>query len=128
LEDVCIGSAGTWTKNGLEPAPEARQIAEKYGIDLDHVKSKIVDQKLLEQSALIVVMTENQKEALCIEFPQIKSRVTQLPTICEGVDYDISDPFENPEETVENIAEEILRLISTGFDSIYNMVKTASLE
>jgi len=31
LEDVCIGSAEPGQKNGLEPAPEARQIAEKYG-------------------------------------------------------------------------------------------------
>jgi protein-tyrosine-phosphatase len=127
LGGVCVGSAGTWAKNGLEPAPEVRRIAEKHGIDLDHVKSKIVDQELLGQSALIVVMTENQKEALCVEFPQIKSRVTQLSTICEGVDYDISDPFENPGETIENIADEILSLISSGFDSIYDMVRTTPM-
>jgi protein-tyrosine phosphatase len=59
-----VGSAGSWTKNGLSPIPSVKWLQENLGLDLSKHQSRLISQDLLVQSDLIILMEKNQKEAL----------------------------------------------------------------
>lgn len=113
-----ITSAGTWAMAGLPPLPQAIKFAESHGLDISQVRSKEVDQQMLDTSTIIIVMTESQREALVLDFPQVKSKVFLLSEVFEGLTYDIPDPIEQLDETPEELGEEICRLISSGYSRI----------
>lgn len=117
-----VGSAGTWATEGQPPLPEAISFANSRGLSIEHVRSREVSRENLAGAALVVVMTDGQKEALCLEFPEIKDHVVLLTEICAGQEYDIPDPVENPEEQFEDLATEICGLLDKGFERVLDRV------
>lgn len=115
-----VGSAGTWAKDGLPPIPQALRFAKDRKLDIEHIRSQEVNGTLLGKADIIVVMTEGQREALCIDFPQVKDRIFLLSEVCEGETYDIPDPIEKLDETPEELGNEICSLITSGFERICN--------
>lgn len=111
-----VESAGIWAKNGLLPIPQALKYAKTKSLEIDHIRSKEVNKTLLAAADLIVVMTEGQREALELDFPQVKERVFLLSEVCEEQRYDIPDPLEKVDETTEELGEEICSLISRGIN------------
>ena len=118
-----ISSAGTWAQEGLPPIPQALKIAESHGLNISHVRSKEINGALIKAATLVIMMTESQREALSLEFPQWKSKLFLLSEVFEGQTYDIHDPAERLEETTEEIGEEICRLITSGFSRIRGVVR-----
>lgn len=125
-KDWKVSSAGTWAMDGLPPIPQALRFAKNRGLAIDHIRSREVNESLLGEADLIVVMSEGQREALRIDFPQEKERIFLLSEVCDGQSYDIPDPIENLDETPEALGEEISALISSGFESIYNKANQIS--
>ena len=121
-----VESAGTWTEAGM-PAPELTwQIASELGLPrLESHCTRQVDQELLSQFDLIIVMEAGHKEALCIEFPFIKKRVTMLSEIVEGIAYDIPDPAA-PGVDPNEVARELIMLIGEGASKIIHLAESLS--
>jgi protein-tyrosine phosphatase len=117
-----ITSAGTWAQAGLPPLPQAIKFAESHGLNIRHVRSKEIDQAMLEIATIVIVMTESQREALTLEFAQVKRKLFLLSEVFEGITYDIPDPIERLDETPEELGEEICRLISSGFPRIKDAI------
>jgi protein-tyrosine-phosphatase len=87
-------------------------------LEIENVRSQEVDQELLAEANLIVVMSEGQREALDLEFPQVKMKVYLLSEVCEGTSFDIPDPVEKLDETPEELGNEICNLVYNGFNNI----------
>jgi len=121
-----VGSAGTWAKGGLPPIPQALRFAKERELEIAHIRSQEVNGSLLTKADIIVVMTEGQREALRIDFPQVKERIFLLSEICEGETYDIPDPVEKLAETPEELGDEICSLITSGFEGICNQANQIS--
>jgi protein-tyrosine-phosphatase len=115
-----VGSAGTWAKGGFPPIPQALKFAKDRELEIEHIRSQEVNGPLQAETDLIVVMTEGQREALRIDFPQVKERIYLLSEVCEGQTYDIPDPVEKLDETPEELGDEICSLITSGFERICN--------
>jgi protein-tyrosine phosphatase len=113
-----VGSAGSWTKDGLPPIPSAAWMLEHFGLDLSMHHSRSVSRKLLAQYHLVLVMEKNQKEALQIEFPEFSHKVFMLTEVCNGPVYDIPDPVAQSEEMCLSVAQEIIHLIENCFQEI----------
>jgi protein-tyrosine phosphatase len=113
-----ISSAGTWAKKGMAPTPQALRLAKTKELEIENVRSREVDQELLAEANLIVVMSEGQREALDLEFPQVKMKVYLLSEVCEGTSFDIPDPAEKLDETPEELCNEICNLVYNGFNNI----------
>jgi len=77
---------------------------------------------LLEDTTLVIVMTESQREALSLEFPQWKNKLFLLSEVFDGQTYDLLDPVERLEETPEEIGVEICQLISRGFSRLRGLL------
>lgn len=113
-----VGSAGTWTEAGQATIPPARWAKERFGLDLSAHKSQPVSGDLLARYDLILVMENNHREALLVEFPETKGRLFLLAQVAEGVPYDVPDFGNQPGDTFEDIAAGLHDLIDKGFINI----------
>ncbi len=115
-----MGSAGTWTKQGLPPETRALQDARKWGMDIRTHRSRQVNAKILSQSNLVLVMEAGQKEALQVEFPKEREKIYLLSEVADGIPYDIPGPSGPDDATHQEIASELFALIKRGFKNICN--------
>lgn len=113
-----VGSAGSWTEDGLSPIPSNKWSLEHLGLDLSMHHSRSVSRELIAQYDLILVMEKGQKEALLIEYPEMSKKIFMLTELSKGPVYDIRDPIREPEETCFDVAQEIIRLITNSFQEI----------
>ena len=113
-----VGSAGSWTKDGLSPVPSAAWMLEHLGLDMSKHHSRSISRELIAQYQLILVMEKNQKEALQTEFPELNRKVFMLTEICSGPVVDIPDPVSQPEELYLSVAWEIIHLNENCFQEI----------
>ena len=122
--DWIIGSAGTWTKNGLSAAPIAMQIANQLGLkSLEKHITRQIDHELLGQYSLIIVMEINQKEAILSEFPSVEGRIFLLSELATGLQYDIPDPA-HPVNSPQDVGREIKVLIARGKKRIVELAES----
>ncbi len=119
-ENLNTSSAGTWTKDGLPPMPNARKQAEELGLDIQKHRSRVVTKEILEEADLILVMEQGQKEALFNEYPQVKDKIYTLSEATLGIPYNIPDPVEHKDEN--NIPAEICDLIQKKYDKIITLL------
>ena len=121
-----IESAGTWTTNGRPALPVTIQNAERLGLPrLDKHLSRLVTADILKAFDLIIVMEAGQKEALNVEFREVRGRVFMLTEVVSEVIDDIPDPIVLglPADT---IATDLNGLIQTGAEKILELAKTIS--
>lgn len=119
--DVDVESAGTWANEGETAYPSTAWMAENTGLDVAEHRSRPITREILSGCTLAVVMEKNQKEALQHEFADLAERVHLLSEIGGGAEYDIPDPVTHPGETLEGVADEILKLVDARFKEIYRL-------
>ncbi len=112
-----IGSAGTSAADGIMATPFARQVMAARGLNLESHRSRVVTASLFESADLILVMTRNHREALCIEFPQFKHKIHLLSDLIDQT-FDIDDPAGGDEEDYRVCADEMGQIIDKGFQRI----------
>ncbi len=118
-------SAGTWALPRQKLPAEVIADDAALGFDLSAHTSRIVDEAMLRDSALVLVMERGQKEALVTEFPARADRVYMLTEIQGGIPYDIPDPFMSPSDG-RRILRDMCKLIQEAFPQI--MERARSLE
>ena len=112
-----IGSAGTWTDEGLPVIHRVFQQAQKYGLDLGKHRSVEVNREMLSEHALIIVMEKGHKEALCTEFPEACEHIFLLSEIVDNIVYDIPDPAKVMEDA-DDIISELYALLQRGYTAM----------
>lgn len=115
-EGWAVKSAGTWVSHTSKAHPTAIREANKIGLDLTRHESHEITRSMIEETDLVVVMTQSQKEALQIEFPEEKKKMVMLTELSSGMITDIPDPaeigFNDIEAIVRDINEEVVRSYS----------------
>ena len=122
-EDWIVESAGTWTFDG-KPAAEVTKIVMKqlYGVDISDHRTRLVSRPLLRPFDLILVMEVGQKEAICVEFPELKTRVCLLYEMI-GQIRNVGDPMGGSVKDCEDTALEIDGLLTQGLDKIVRLAR-----
>ena len=96
-----IGKAADWevTSAGIHAVPlqlvlpDVLEAGKKLGIDLsDHLSQRVQDLALAEFD-LILVMQENQKQALLNDYPDLREHIYLLSQVLENDSYDFPDHF-----------------------------------
>ncbi len=127
-EQWVIGSAGTWTPEGLvAPAVtlEAARWLELAGME-KHV-TRQVNAKLLSQADLVVVMESGQEEALRYEFPLAAGHIYQISEIVDQMAYDIRDP-DVAEGNAMEVSQALCQLVSRGSGKILELARKLQRE
>ena len=117
-----VESAGTWTQANQPAPPEVLQVMAKRGLDLTSHHSRMVSEEILGEFDLILTMESGQKEALCIEFPQIAKRVFMLSEMA-GPRISINDPIDRSVDGIRDVALEIEGWLTLGKDRIFQLAK-----
>jgi len=121
--DECIvGSAGTSAAEGIMATPFARRVMAERGLDLESHRSRGVTASLLESADLILTMTRNHREALCVEFPQVEHKIHLLSDLIDQT-FDIDDPIGGDEEDYRVCADEMEQIIEKGFQRMVKWAK-----
>ena len=100
-----VASAGLAAAAGSPASAESVQILADRGIDLHGHESQPVTVRLLNQSDRVFTMTQQHREVILREFPELAPRVNVLAP--DGVD--VSDPIGLGVEDYQKCADEIER-------------------
>ena len=118
LLDSCrIESAGTWGHPGLSD-PFAKETARQMGLDIENHSSSLVNKEMLVEARLVIVMEQGQKEALEVEYPQVRGKVRLISRLAGEPAYDIPDPLGQDLAVYLQTGEELQRLIRSAFVTI----------
>jgi len=117
-----VESAGTWTLPG-QSDPLARETALRMGLDIEEHRSRLIDKDLLLEACLVIVMEQGQKEALEVEYPQVRGRVYLFSRLAGESSYDIPDPSGQGLEVYLQTGVELLELMDSAFDTICRILQ-----
>ncbi|MCL2350389.1 MAG: low molecular weight protein arginine phosphatase [Defluviitaleaceae bacterium] len=88
-------SVGAFARNGTAASVNAVAVAyEDYRLDLAAHGAKMVSLPLVEESVLIIAVTQRHKELLLREYSEHADKIHTFAEICEEADAgDVDDPF-----------------------------------
>jgi protein-tyrosine phosphatase len=121
-DKVRVESAGTWTIPG-QSVHLARVTARRMGLDIEQHRSRPVAREVLLEARLVIVMEHDHKEALEIEYPQVRGRIHLLTQLAGEPPSDIPDPAGQDLQAHLQTGQELLSLINSAFDTICLLVE-----
>jgi protein-tyrosine phosphatase len=116
-----VESAGTWTLPG-QSDPSARATALRMGLDIEEHRSILINKELIVKANLVIVMELGQKEALEVEYPQVRGNIHLLSELAGEPPYNIPDPVGQDFEAYLQTGDELHKLVNSAFDTICHMV------
>lgn len=120
-ESYQVRSAGTWTHDGLSASPLALQAMRELGLDIGTHRSHHLTSQDIEEASLILVMTQDHKQALAVEFPQASGKLYLLSEMADK-SYDIEDPSGSDSLILHRTcAQEIKELLEEGYSCILEL-------
>ena len=120
-----IESSGTWAADGEPASGNAILALRGRGLDLSGHQARRVSRTLLEPFQLILVMERNHKEALGIEFPDLRPRIYLLSEMVDQV-FDVDDPYGSGLDDYLATARELEGLLSKGLPKIEELSRHAA--
>jgi len=117
-----ISSAGTWAEPGLPAMPISQAVMSKRGLSIEAHQSRAIEAGLIQENNLVLVMTANHREGLCVDFPAAAPKIILLSRLA-GPAYDIDDPVGKGEEEYESCLAEIAQILDRGFDRLATLAE-----
>ncbi|HZQ09022.1 MAG TPA: low molecular weight protein arginine phosphatase [Anaerolineae bacterium] len=109
-----VESAGTWGVDGSPAAPFAQTVMAECGLSLAEHIARTVSREMIDEAAVILVMTQSHREALATEFPEADTKLHLMSELV-GLEYDISDPYGRSLEAYRLCADDLAQLIEQGY-------------
>lgn len=116
-----IESAGTWGLDGEPAAAGSRTVAAERGQNLDDHRARTVHRQMIHQFNLILTMEAGHKEALQLEFPEMRSHIFQISEMINQV-FDIPDPMGQSVQRFQSTANELDHILRSGMPEIERLV------
>ena len=111
--DWTAKSAGVFAALGAPASGHAIEACREVGVDLSGHQTQPLTPELVEQSKLIVTMTEAHKYHVLQSFPEVGNRVCLINAFgTSKVPADVSDPFGGSLNTYKQTRDEIDRALS----------------
>ena len=120
MEEWTVRSAGTWAIQERGAAQNSIRVLAERGIDISDHRSRMVSSELLKEADLILCMESGHVEALKAEFPEAVGRIHLLSEMA-GESFSISDPYREPLEQYQRMANTVTDLIDGGLQRIIDL-------
>lgn len=91
--EIKSASAGLYALHNDEATPQAIEVMRNVGIDLSQHRSRLVDEKMLQEVDLILTMTDHHCHQLQEQFPHVQHKVYTLAEYAGLPEEDVSDPY-----------------------------------
>ena len=109
--DIEVKSAGIAVSEGDYAANNSIYAMDNVEIDISDHKSKQIDKYLIEESDLIITMSNSHKWAILSDFPDYEDRVFNLLEYAYDQDQDVQDPYGGSLDEYEQIRDELYEAI-----------------
>jgi len=106
LEDVEISSAGLAALPNMSAAPQAAEVMQKRGLNVENHSSKLLDVSVIEEAEIVFVMTHAHLDQLLTYYPEAEAKVKLISK------NDIPDPFGGTVEEYEKCALQLEEAIN----------------
>jgi protein-tyrosine-phosphatase len=113
-DEFQAASAGVWTVDGRPATQSAILVMAEMGVDIRKHRSRVITEAIMDEAALILVMTHHHGEALRAEFPA-RARRVHLFSEMVGSSYNIEDPVGGTLLDYEETALELEAIIENGY-------------
>jgi protein-tyrosine-phosphatase len=121
--DWCVASAGCWARPNNAATQTAVAVIQDRGIDLSEHLSQPVTEALLDSFNLILCMEEDHKRFIQRNFSSAREKTFLLYEMI-GKEEEIWDPIGMSQNAYENTANEMLGIMSEGFEKISMLAGT----
>ncbi len=119
-------SAGTWALENQPASGHAITVMAQRGIDLTAHRGQIITRKLIEQAAVVIVMTGSHRDALTSEFPAARGKLHLMSELMDRT-FDIADPYGGTLAEYQDCAASLEKMIDSGYEKIKTWISdTAS--
>jgi len=115
-----VRSAGTWAQVKRGPSRYSIQVAADRGLDITNHQAEMIEAHHMKNADLVLCMESGHAEALRAEFPLYAHKIF-LMTEMVGKQYSISDPYGQPLESYQMMADELEGLIDAGLGRIIEL-------
>ena len=109
--DIQVKSAGTAVSEGDYAANNSIYAMDNVEIDISDHKSKQIDKYLMDESDLILTMSNGHKWAILSDFPDYEDKVFSLLEYAYDQDQDVQDPYGGSLDEYEAIRDELYEAI-----------------
>jgi protein-tyrosine phosphatase len=109
-----IMSAGLAAASGGRASPEAVQLMQERGIDINNHESQPLSERLVRFADLILTMTRGHRESIVEQWPDAAARTKVL---CRD-HADVSDPIGGPIDRYRRCADQIEAQLDAWIDEI----------
>ncbi len=120
-ERVSVRSGGVWGLDGRRASQSGVEVLAERGMDISQHRASSVTEQELAEADLVLVMEETHRRSLFHMNPAMLSKVFLISEMA-GEHHDIADPFRHPKEDYVRTADELTRLIDTGFEQILQRI------
>jgi protein-tyrosine-phosphatase len=87
------------------------------GIDLTAHRGQTITRELIEQAAVVIVMTGSHRDALASEFPAARGKLHLMSELIDRT-FDIADPYGGTLAEYQDCAASLEKLIDSGYEKI----------
>lgn len=116
-----FSSAGTWALDGQPASTNAQLVMQRRGLSIADHRGRTVTRAMVDQSDLILVMTQNHRDSLYAEFPLARAKIHLMSELA-GLQYDIADPYGGSIEEYETCAAGLADLVEKGYPHLAELL------
>jgi protein-tyrosine phosphatase len=120
-EEFIVSSAGIYAYEGDSASSEAMDVMRiEFGIDISSHRARVLDDRDIKESFIILVMTKHHREMILDIYPEAADKVYTLKEFAESESDspDVSDPFGMDYEVYKDCASEIEELLLKIADKV----------
>jgi len=104
LPNLTVQSAGLGALVGHPVEAQARQLAEADGLDVAAHEARQLEIGMLTEADLVLVMTDNQRQALASRWPEARGKTLLLGKwLSQQESVDIPDPYRKSQDMFEHV-------------------------
>lgn len=111
FEDIEAWSAGIWAHPGQPASAEAQKVMNSLGIDISQHRTRLLEERLVNDADLILTMTGSQSRQLKELYPRRSSGIFTLPEYAGKDSEDVEDPYGAGVKMYMRTAQQIKELI-----------------
>ena len=116
-------SAGTWALENQPAAGHAITTMAERGIDLTAHRGQTITRGLIEQAAVVIVMTRSHRDALVSEFSPVRTKIHLMSELIDRT-FDIADPYGSTLSEYQDCAASLENLINSGYEKIKSWISS----
>lgn len=91
--DIIAKSGGIFALSGGRIADNSIEALKEIDIDISQNRSQIINGKLIDEADIILTMSEDHKENLKLNFPNVNEKIFLLNEYAFNIEKDVGDPY-----------------------------------